>query len=449
MKTYLTAVFFILILMTSGCHREESFIRFDHLYHLCEEIEMDGRPCTILHIYADAPQYNWVDAPGEGIACVDDVARGAVLLITAAESGIPIDQKHLYGMLNFVLAMQTPDGDFYNFIHKDYTINRTGQTSKKSFVFWAARAYWALGRAYVYFKSRDPSFAQTLKSAFLQCLPPLDSLLQNYNRYEKKEGRYYPLWLVNRYAGDATSEFLLGLTAFANIESDTLMYERIRKLADGLLAMQISDYEKVNGAFESWPGYWHAWGNAQVEALVEASICTGEKRYLVAAIRCVDRFYSRLIGGRLFTLFDLADSSKKRYPQIAYDLRNLTLAPLSIYRVTKDSNYAILAGLAASWFLGNNEQEKVIYDAASGRVFDGLDASGLNSNSGAESTIEGLLALISVQAVPTARQWMYAKKEKTVDSYDEDGCMAHFVTPHTHLVFICDKRENKFRLKIK
>lgn len=449
MKRYFFTIFLFTALMTVGCYQEEPFIRFDHLYRLCEEIEMDGRPCTILHIYADAPRYNWVEAPGEGIACVDDVARGAVLLITAAESGIPIDQKRLYGMLNFLLAMQTPDGKFYNFIHKDFSLNKTGVTSKKSFLFWAARGYWALGRACVYFKSRDPLFAQTLRSAFLQCLTPLDSLLRNYNRYEEKNGRCYPLWLVNHYAGDATSEFLLGLTAFSKIESDTSMDSRIRKLADGVLAMQIWDHEPVNGAFESWPGYWHAWGNAQVQALVEASLSTGEKRYLVAAQKCVDRFYSRLIGCRLFTQYVLADSSTKRYPQIAYDLRNLTLAPLSIYRVTREPKYAILAGIAASWFMGNNEHSSVVYDIGSGRVFDGLDAGGLNRNSGAESTIEGLLALISVKTVPPARHWLDAKRREDADVLDNDTCAGTFITDHKRLDFIWNKPENSFRLKIK
>jgi hypothetical protein len=49
-----------------------------HLDHLYEEIEIGGKTMAIVHIYSDYPDYKWVEAKGEGIACIDDVTRAAI-----------------------------------------------------------------------------------------------------------------------------------------------------------------------------------------------------------------------------------------------------------------------------------------------------------------------------------------------------------------------------------
>src|SRR5436190_851616 len=64
--------------------QQESFINFDHLEHLTERIEFLGDTVSIVHVYANYPTYEWVDAKEsgpEGIACVDDAGRAAVLYL--------------------------------------------------------------------------------------------------------------------------------------------------------------------------------------------------------------------------------------------------------------------------------------------------------------------------------------------------------------------------------
>jgi hypothetical protein len=64
---------------------------------------------------------------------------------------------------------------------------------------------------------------------------------------------------------------------------------------------------------------------------------------------------------------------------------------------------ASVAGIAASWFFGNNPSGTAMYDPTSGRTLDGVDGAGVvNRNSGAESTIRGLLAMLALDAVPEA-----------------------------------------------
>ena len=52
-----------------------------HLDHLYEEIEINNIKMAIIHIYAEYPDYKWVDDDDEGTACVDDAARAAVYYI--------------------------------------------------------------------------------------------------------------------------------------------------------------------------------------------------------------------------------------------------------------------------------------------------------------------------------------------------------------------------------
>ena len=61
---------------------------------------------------------------------------------------------------------------------------------------------------------------------------------------------------------------------------------------------------------------------------------------------------------------------------------------------TKEDRYAELAALARAWFDGRNAAGEPVYDRVRGCVFDGIDGDRVSRNSGAESNIEGGLALL-------------------------------------------------------
>ena len=78
----------------------------------------------------------------------------------------------------------------------------------------------------------------------------------------------------------------------------------------------------------------------------------------------------------------------------------MILATIEAYHVTNSDKYAVQAGQLGSWFFGSNAANQVMYSTSTGRCFDGIDSeSGVNMNSGAESTIE---ALLSIQAIETS-----------------------------------------------
>ncbi len=305
---FVAIILLVFSLATTACQPgAPALVNLAHLDRLCEDVTIQGVPCTIVHIYSDAPDYGWTDASGEGIACLDDGARAAVVYIQAGN--LDKDSRHdprIRRLLNFVLAMQAEDGTFYNFVDKDLAINRTGATSQKSFGFWAARGYWALGEGYAYYREIDPPFASRLQNAYLRCLPQLQKVLQNYGKYETINHQAYPTWLLNRYAADATSEFLLGAAAYLAVAPQPDLLKGAAQLADGLVAMQASADSIMNGAFYSWPGYWHAWGNAQMHALAALSSATGDRKWLLQTEIGGRAFLCKLIAGHWLHEYDFA-----------------------------------------------------------------------------------------------------------------------------------------------
>ena len=63
-----------------------------------------------------------------------------------------------------------------------------------------------------------------------------------------------------------------------------------------------------------------------------------------------------------------------------------------------------LAGVVAAWFFGANASKAPTYDPATGVTFDGVAPDGtVNHNSGAESTIHGLLTMLALDEHPAVR----------------------------------------------
>src|SRR5689334_2476932 len=188
-------------------------VNLAHLSFLVEDVDIAGQPMAITHIYSESPNYEWVDASGEGIAAVDDAARAALVYLTDYEStGDPASLDKARRLLNFVLYMQAEDGQFYNFIFdRAGTINQTGNTSFKSSGWWAARAARALGAGYRVLRDVDPAYASQLDQAFQRIRDVwAGEVAANYEKYDQVHGLQVPAWLIAG-AGDVTSIAVLAL----------------------------------------------------------------------------------------------------------------------------------------------------------------------------------------------------------------------------------------------
>lgn len=372
---------------------------------------------AIVHIYSEYPNYEWVEAKGEGIACVDDVARAAVFYLryynlTHTEYSLRKAKK----LLDFLLYMQAQNGLFYNFIFSDLSINKKTHNSKPIADWWAWRAVWALGEAFSFFRDKSPNYSQLLAESIQKTIPHIDSLLSCYPKKKQNEGFSQPIWLPFGTAADQGSVLLLALLNFYETTQDSDLLHKIVSLGDGISGMQIGDSTNFPfGMFLSWKNVWHPWGNSQAAALLEAGTVISNKVYIEKAVMEVRYFYPYLARREYLSYMEFNNKngkieliSSKQFPQIAYDIRPLVMASLKASTLTGDDKFAKQAAEIGCWLLGENIVGKPIYDPKSGRCFDGIqNVSEINKNSGAESTIEALLTLLEIEKNKISRELIH------------------------------------------
>ena len=233
---------------------------------------------------------------------------------------------------------------------------------------------------------------------------------------EKKEevvidGIKLPDWLPAQSASDQSALLVLILSDYYKITGDKEILNYLNSLVEGIMMMQIRDSEcEYNGAFLSWQNTWHGWGNSQSYALLKAYQVLNEESLRTSALCELNNFYERLIENDFLSYFKVQKNECKyevvesnKYSQIAYIIRPMVFALLEAYNVTSDSTYAIKAGKVAQWFIGRNPAKTIMYNPHTGILFDGIENENLiNKNSGAESTIEGLLSLLRISLNPIA-----------------------------------------------
>jgi hypothetical protein len=400
-------------------------INFAHLDHLTERVVLGADTVSIIHIYANYPDYRWVAAAEsgpEGIACVDDAARAAVLSLRSFElRGDTASLSRARGLLAFVMHMQAPDGEFYNFIRADHTINFSGKTSFKSFGWWAARGLWAMAMGARIFRDRDPLFARALMGGVSLMIPLASASLNEYGNSRTLSGYRIPQWLLYGSGADVTSELLLGLLEYQKARGDDSLSPVMVKLARGLLVMQDGDGKTPPyGLHRSWKTVWHMWGNGQTQALSTAGLMLHDTAMIASAVREARGWYGRLLMDGFLKEYDVAgppppavagSAAWSEFDQIAYGVRPMAVGLLRLYEATGDRDYLLMAGLAASWLTGNNPAGQSMYDPATGRCYDGIrDSLTLNLNSGAESTIEALYTLVEVKHYPEAAALLACRK---------------------------------------
>ncbi len=394
-------------------------VNLAHLNFLVEDVTIAGQPMAITHIYSESPKYEWVDASGEGIAAIDDAARAAVVYLTDyATTHDPAVLDKAHRLLNFVMYMQDPDGEFYNFItDRAGTINKTGNTSYKTSGWWAARGAWALATGVRVLGPTEPAYADKLRAAFTRIRDVWTTeVATNYGKSSPVHGIPVPGWLIGG-GGDVTGIAVLALLEFdtAGKGADAPTRDLLSKLCEALVAYQPGDHLNYPWGMHpdsaAAPGSWHAWGSTQVFALARAGQQLDQPAWTASARRAADMFYARLMAGPMVSEWGVLPFT---YDQIAYGLNSLTQGYVALHQATGDDTYGRLAGLAAAWFYGNNPAHFAMYDPATGRGYDGLSGPSefrVNRNAGAESTIEALMALQAVGADPVAARYVHYQPE--------------------------------------
>jgi multiple sugar transport system substrate-binding protein len=387
-------------------------VSLDHLRHLGLDVSVSGRPVRVVSLYAEAPDYRPTGSPArdgyEGIASVDDAARAAVVYLRAYEStGDSLARREALGLLAFVAAMEQGDGEFVNFVDSAGRPNRTAASSRKSMSYWGARAVWALAEA---MRVLGPTDSVRLK----EFRPVLDRAVARIDRDVS----------ARRLIGGsstATAEALLGLLALQRAQPSPALASLAGRMATLLIPLVAGndDAPPWGARLDRPDAAWHAWGARSVEALATAAVVLRQPALATAARREADALWGRfLLAGRLPASIT-PDGATSWYPQIAYGVGPIVEGYLALADATGERRYAIFAGLVAGWFTGANAAGVDIYDARSGRAFDGIDGPApvkVNRNAGAESTVETLLALQRVAGSPEASEYLHYRSAGALSS---------------------------------
>jgi hypothetical protein len=425
-------IFFILlsitVLITFSCIQKRDelqqetdlIVNSSHLDSLFEEITVADQTISqtssprrapkrvgIIHIYSEYPDYKWVGDSDEGIAAVDDAARAAVFYLNMYEFyGYKSSLEKAKMLLEFIMYMQADSGFFYNFIFDDYSINRDHKNSKNEPNWWSWRAMWALSEGYKYFVNIDKEFSEDIYTSLEKVTEELKKIINVERETKIINGEDKITWLPIKSGSDQASIIILSLLNYYEINKDESILEYINNLSDGILNVQKGDSTSFPYyAFMSWENLWHAYGNLQSYSLLKASTVLEREDILQAAISEINYFYKFLMNENYLSSFYIDKKNNeyipreiKQYSQIAYNMRVMVYASLEAYNITKDSTYAIKAGEIASWFFGNNIAEAQMYFPSSGICYDGINSQNvINKNSGAESTIEALLSLLTLE----------------------------------------------------
>ena len=327
-----------------------------HIASLTRAVPSISPKAIAIGVYAD-PSGALVtarEAGFEGVACVDDAARGLELYCALwSRTKLEWAQRWCDGLLDFVLAMQQPDGRWVNFIRDwEGSINTESRTSLAGGHFWHARAMLALARARHQFEDERVTAALRRGTSFLvdSDAPP-----------------------------DVRALHVLAATEMIDT-TDVDWRQLIERWCEEIIALR-DGATLMNSPDER--GSPHLWAHTQEIALARASVVLGRSDLLDIAVRSAANVFEGAI-----------ESGFERSTTSAYDVATAVATMVALGEVTKDPNYETKASLAREWFHGRNTAHVAVYNQENGRVADGIDDGALNQNSGAESNIEGGLALV-------------------------------------------------------
>jgi hypothetical protein len=389
--------------------KDSSLVNTSHLDYLYTPVTFStGTKAAGVYIYSEAPDYHLVDATGEGFTCTDDVARAALVYLRSQKfSSDTAIQSKTFNLLRFILEMQSTNGYFYNFLFTNGSINKTGVTSADNANWWSWRALQALTEAEPAIKNRDAQLYTKMVIAIGSLVTKIKTDLVNRAPTTKLvNGISVPEWLPAGSGTDQAAVLMIGLISYCSSNNDDVIKDYIKKLADGIVSMQKGDATHYPYAcFLSWENTWHAYGNLQAYALMQAGIFLQDPQYTTKAIAEVDNFYPWLLQNGFKSSFAISKNgdvfqtlTENSYDQIAYGIETMVFATTEAYKETAQDKYADMAGHLAAWFLGANDARMNIYSSATGRCYDAISsATNVNHNSGAESTIEALLTLQRVE----------------------------------------------------
>jgi glycosyltransferase involved in cell wall biosynthesis len=197
---------------------------------------------------------------------------------------------------------------------------------------------------------------------------------------------------------------VLGMQAYLDWFPGDRVIQSVRNvLANKLLGI----YERSHSETWHWFEKSLSYSNARLsQALLIVGWRSDNKRMIEAGCESL-RWLTRIqhdqeddlfvpIGSRGFFA---QDGEKARFDQQPVEACATISACLQAFRLTGQKHWLDEAWCAFRWFLGENDLQVPLYDAATGGCRDGLHPDRVNENQGAESTLSFLMSLLEMRTV--------------------------------------------------
>lgn len=303
--------------------------------------------------------------------CLDDNARALLLAVLLQNEVQDIDKlnrlTNIY--LSFIdYAYNTSNGMFRNFLsYERKWLEEAGSQDS------GGRIMWALG--YTVSNTADSNFYYHSKHMFNRALEGCHHL--SHPR--------------------AIAYLVLGFMYYLQTHRDTNVLKMLEQKTNQL-------YSYFDHTIDTeW--IWHdgvvTYGNSRIpQALIQAGMQLNKPYLSERGLKILDWLIGKQFADSIFVPIGnkgwLTPQGKAMFDQQPLEAHGMIDACLQAEAYTNNEKYEEYALQAFAWFTGENILSEIIYDFATGGCRDGLHATGVNLNQGAESTLSWLISLIRI-----------------------------------------------------
>jgi glycosyltransferase involved in cell wall biosynthesis len=322
-------------------------------------------------------QFSKINQPDhESGYTLDDNARALIAVcMQYAITKEAADLQLISIYLKFVLYCLQPDGYLLNYVDVEHQF--TDQNQEVNLADANGRAIWALGFVASQKDNLPSEMMDQVREAFNKVVPNIEKI----------------------HSTRAMAFTIKGLYYYNQTEQLPAVDRIISTLAHRLVQMYQHESDDQWQWFESYLTYANS---LLPEALLFAWLATGENAFKRVAITSFDFLLSRT-----FTVDSIQVISNKNWlhrgqepgppGQQPIDVAYTILALKAFYDAFDDESYHNKMVIAFNWFLGANFLNQIIYNPCTGGCYDGLEATQVNLNQGAESTVCYLMARLTME----------------------------------------------------
>ncbi len=301
--------------------------------------------------------------------CTDDNARAVILLNKYYQQYPEKQALKLFDLyLSFVLDSQDEDGLIRNFMH----FNRSWMANEPAHDAFG-RSLWAFGNVI----ANPPlmAYLSIIKDCFDRSVPLIEK--------QSMRGKAYCIL--------GLADYLEQFPGASDIKRHLAM------AAEDIVSM----YEANNKSDWCWFEDILAYENAVLpHSLFVAGLVVDDK-YLKVAKKTCEFLLDNTFDGNHFSFIGCNGwyrhgREKAKFDQQALEAVSTVLMLRAAYNATGDIEYLKIQQKAFNWFLGENDLGIPVYDFKTKGCHDGLMASGVNLNQGAESTLSFLISLLEI-----------------------------------------------------